>query len=114
MTTETTQARVEGTLDPLLARLMEYVSAVEEVLMQTEVGRNAWPRYAERLREAGEALKCECAKRRSSHSERSEVVVKRFVGNPAERWRSQDHTTPCMGREEPLDHALIANAGGEA
>ena len=48
--------------------------------------------------------------RRSSHSERSEVVVKRIVGNPAERWRSQDHTTPCMGREEPLDHALIANA----
>jgi hypothetical protein len=40
---------------------MEYVSAVEEALMQTEVGRNAWPRYAERLREAGEALKRECA-----------------------------------------------------
>jgi hypothetical protein len=45
----------------LLARLVEYVNTVEEALMQTEVGRNAWPRYAERLREAGEALKRECA-----------------------------------------------------
>jgi hypothetical protein len=45
----------------LLARLVDYVTAVEEALMQTEVGRNAWPRYAERLREAGEALKRECA-----------------------------------------------------
>jgi hypothetical protein len=61
MTTETTHARVGGTLNPLLARLVEYVNTVEEALMQTEVGRNAWPRYAERLREAGEALKRECA-----------------------------------------------------
>ena len=34
-----------------------------------------------------------------------------IAGNPAERWRPKGHATPCMGREEPLDHALIANAG---
>jgi hypothetical protein len=43
------------------ARLAEYVSAVEDALMQTEVGRNAYPRYANRLRVAGDALKRECA-----------------------------------------------------
>jgi hypothetical protein len=41
----------------LLACLTEYVDAVEEALTQTEVGRNASPRYAERLHDAGEALK---------------------------------------------------------
>ena len=35
--------------------------------------------------------------------------MKRFVGNPAERWRGQPHTTPSTGREEPLDRGLIAN-----
>jgi hypothetical protein len=43
------------------ARLAEYVAAVETALMQTEVGRTAWPRYAELLRNAGDALKRECA-----------------------------------------------------
>jgi hypothetical protein len=43
------------------ARLAEYVAAVETALMQTEVGRNASPRYASRLHDAGDALKRECA-----------------------------------------------------
>jgi hypothetical protein len=45
----------------LLARLAEYVDEVLEAFMQTELGRNAWPRYADRLRDAGDALKRECA-----------------------------------------------------
>ena len=43
------------------ARLVEYVDAVEAALMQTDIGRNAWPRYASRLHDAGDALKRECA-----------------------------------------------------
>jgi hypothetical protein len=48
----------------LLACLTEYVDAVEEALTQTELGRTAWPRYAERLHDAGEAVKRECAEAR--------------------------------------------------
>ena len=60
------QADTEAALPPvrpdqLLARLVEYVDAVEDAVMQTELGRTAWPRYADRLRDAGDALKRECA-----------------------------------------------------
>jgi hypothetical protein len=44
----------------VMARLAAYVDAVEAALLQTEVGRNAYPQYAANLSAAGTALKDVC------------------------------------------------------
>jgi hypothetical protein len=44
----------------VLARFASYVDAVEAALLQTEVGRNAYPQYAANLSAAGTALKDVC------------------------------------------------------
>jgi Cys-tRNA synthase (O-phospho-L-seryl-tRNA:Cys-tRNA synthase) len=56
----------------VLARFASYVDAVEAALLQTEVGRNAYPQYAANLSAAGTALKDVCIRAGRSLSKEGE------------------------------------------